>query len=211
MTTDEYASLHTSQEPILLKELVRQTHLNLIHPRMLSGHLQGRFLAFIIALINPKNVLELGTFTGYSAYCLAENLPSDGHLYTIEINDEISDIAKNLFDKVPFKEKITFLVGDSFDIVPNLNVMFDFVFIDANKRHYSEYYDLIFPHIRVGGVIVADNVLWDGHVLSDETESKDTQTSGIKKFNIKIQNDSRVENVLLPLRDGLMMIRKISN
>lgn len=205
---DKYIRSVTSDEPLFLKELVRQSHLHLLQPRMLSGHVQGRFLSFMVSVLQPQKVLELGTYSGYSAYCLAENLPDQGLLHTIEINEEIAEFTKHFFAKTDVSRKIKFHVGESLDIIPQLNEFFDLVFIDANKRDYLQYYHCVFPYLNSGALVIADNVLWDGHVVNDDKKMNDPQTKGIIEFNEYIKNDIRVENVLLPLRDGLMMVRK---
>jgi len=205
---NKYIESVTDDEPDFLKELVRQTHLKLMQPRMLSGHIQGRFLAMLVSLLQPKRILELGTFSGYSAYCLAENLPANGLLHTIEINEEVAEFTKQLYADTEISQKIVFHVGESMTIIPQLNEMFDLVFIDANKRDYLQYYHCVFPYLNSGALLIADNVLWDGHVVNEDKKTNDPQTKGIIEFNEYIKNDERVENVLLPLRDGLMMVRK---
>lgn len=207
---DNYVTSHTSAEPVILKDLVRQTNLRLIHPRMLSGHVQGRMLKMFVHMIKPKRILELGTFTGYSALCLAEGLEENSCIDTIEVDEELQDFLESFFEKSEFKQRINLFVGDSLDIIPKLEYKYDLVFIDANKRNYIDYYNLVFDKVEKGGYIIADNVLWDGHVLKNNAQIKhnDFQTRGIKDFNDFVHNDDRVENVLLPVRDGLMIIRK---
>ncbi|HNW98566.1 MAG TPA: O-methyltransferase [Bacteroidales bacterium] len=202
----QYAEEHTSEEPALLKELNRETHVKMIYPRMLSGHLQGRLLSIISKMLQPENILEIGTYTGYSAICLAEGLQKNGVLHCIEINPEFEEIIRKYIDKSGFSEKIKLHIGDALELLPKMNETFDLVFIDADKEQYLDYYKLVFDKVKPGGIIVADNVLWDGKVM--EEKSSDKETRGIKEFNDFIQNDERVENILLPLRDGLMMIRK---
>ena len=204
---EEYILAHTEPEDDILKELDRQTNLKILRPRMLSGHLQGEILKMISYMIKPQNILEIGTFTGYSAICLAKGLSKDGRLFTIDINDEISDFTKSFFDKVSIKNKIIFYVGDALKIVPEVDEKFDLVFIDADKRQYLDYYNLIFDKVNKGGFIIADNVLWDGKVVEKVNEN-DKQTLGLLEFNDFIQNDDRVENVMFPIRDGLMVIKK---
>jgi predicted O-methyltransferase YrrM len=201
----KYAELHTSDESELLRKINRDTHANVMRPRMLSGHLQGRLLAMISLMINPDRILEIGTYTGYSALCLAEGLKIGGKLITIDINEELEPKVKRHFAHV--QEKIEYKIGDANQIVPTLNETFDLVFIDADKRSYSSYFDLVLDKVRPGGFILADNVLWSGKVLS---ENPDADTRAIVAFNEKIQRSSKVENVLLPIRDGIMIIRKLS-
>ena len=202
-----YAEAHTTPEPALLQALARETHLKTLAPRMLSGHTQGRLLSLLSKLMQPKHILEIGTFTGYSALCLAEGLATDGHLTTIEANDELAEMIKKYVKKSDHSEKITLLIGDALKLIPNLNNVYDLVFIDAAKRDYAAYYDLIFPKVRIGGLIIADNILWSGKVIE---EKKDMDTRIIDAFNKKIHADSRVECLLLPFRDGLMVARKIA-
>lgn len=202
-----YAASHTSVESDLLKKIGRDTHANIMKPRMLSGHVQGRFLAMISHFLQPKNILEIGTYTGYSAICLAEGLAEDGKLTTIDINEELESRVRAYFQQAGFSEKIDYRIGNALKIIPTLIQEFDLVFIDADKENYSTYYDLIFDKVKIGGVILADNVLWSGKVTSSKP---DKDTKAILEFNSKVNKDSRVENLLLPLRDGIMMMRKIS-
>ena len=202
---NDYAEAHTSPDSDLLIALERETHLKTLAPRMLSGHLQGRFLSLISHLMQPKRVLEIGTFTGYSALCLAEGLADDGILYALEANDELEYLIKQSVEKSPSPDKIKLLIGNALEIIPDLNETFDLVFIDAGKRDYPIYYDLVIDKVRSGGLIIADNILWSGKVVEDK---KDVDTQIIDTFNKKIHADERVENILLPLRDGLMMARK---
>jgi len=201
----EYAEQHTSIESPLLYELNRETHLKTAQPQMLSGHLQGRIQSMISRMIKPKRILEIGTFTGYSALCFAEGLTDDGLLYTIDVNEEFKSIAEKYFNKSEYKNKIRSVTGNALEIIPTLNETFDLVFIDADKENYSAYYDLVFDKVRKDGYILADNVLWSGKVIDG---SKDAETLGIKAFNNKTLKDDRVENVLFPIRDGIMVIRK---
>jgi predicted O-methyltransferase YrrM len=203
-----YCTAHSNDELPLLQDLTRQTFLNVLNPRMLSGHMQGLFLQMLVSMIHPKRVLEIGTFTGYSALCIAQNLDSDALLHTIEINDEVAHFAKDFFAKSDFASKIVSHVGDAADIIDRLDEMFQLVFIDANKRDYINYYNKVFDKVESGGFILADNVLWDGHVLDVDKCKNDAQTKGISEFNKMIKNDSRVEKLMLPLRDGLFIIRK---
>ena len=202
---NDYAEAHTSPDSDLLIALERETHLKTLAPRMLSGHLQGRFLSLISHLMQPKRVLEIGTFTGYSALCLAEGLADDGILYALEANDELDYLIKQSVEKSPFPHKIKLFIGNALEIIPSLDETFDLVFIDAGKRDYPLYYDLVIDKVRSGGLIIADNILWSGKVVEDK---KDVDTQIIDTFNKKIHADERVENILLPLRDGLMMARK---
>lgn len=204
---DKYILDHIDAEDELLKELDRETNLKVLGARMISGHLQGQVLTFLSKMIQPKSILELGTFTGYSAICLAKGLADGGSLHTIEIDDELESIAAKYFKKAGLEEKIQQHIGSALDIVPQLSESFDLVFIDADKREYLSYYDLVFDKVPSGGYIVADNTLWSGKVV--ETAKKDDhQTLGIIEFNKKLQADKRVEKVILPLRDGMTVIRK---
>ena len=202
---NQYSESHTTPDSDLLKSLIRETHLKTLAPRMLSGHLQGRFLSLISHLMQPKRVLEIGTFTGYSALCLAEGLAEDGILYALEANDELEHLIQKHVNESIFKDKIKVKIGNALEIIPTLPDTFDLVFIDAGKRDYPTYYDLVIDKVRKGGVIIADNILWSGKVVD---EKKDLDTRIIDDFNKKIHTDERVENILLPLRDGLMMARK---
>ena len=203
---EEYVLSHIDKEPEVLSWLTRETHLRTLKPRMLSGHLQGRMLKMFCSMMSAKRILEIGTFTGYSALCMAEALPEDGELHTLEINDEMEEFLDEVFEKSGMAEKIHLHIGDASQIIPQLDGFFDVVFMDGNKRHYSEYFDVVFPKLRLGGLLIADNTLWDGHVLED---SKDAQTVGIQKFNDKVLSDDRVERVIVPVRDGMTLIRKI--
>jgi caffeoyl-CoA O-methyltransferase len=203
---NHYCETHTTSENAVLQELVRESHLKTLVPRMLSGHLQGRFLSLISHLMRPQRILEIGTFTGYAAHCLAEGLAENGILYTIEGNDELESIIKKHIEKANLGYKIKSIIGNALEIIPSLNEVFDLVFIDAGKRDYPAYYDMCIDTVRSGGLIIADNVLWSGKVLD---EKKDTDTQILDAFNKKIHADPRVECLLLPLRDGLMIARKI--
>lgn len=203
----DYIYKHIDQEPEILEQLNRAVHRDLLYSRMVSGHLQGRILYMLCQMIRPSSVLEIGTFAGYSALCMAEALPDDAILHTIEINDELEDFTQSFFDKAPYGDKITLHIGDAVDIVPTLPDMFDLVFIDGNKRYYVEHYHLVFDKVRSGGYIIADNILWDGKVV-EEVQAKDKQTQGILAFNKMVQDDDRVENVIFPIRDGMMVVRK---
>lgn len=204
---EEYILSHSDDEGELLAALNRDANVNLLRPRMLSGHLQGRILKMFCRMLAPKRVLEIGTYTAYATLCMAEGTAPDGRIHTIEINDEMEDFINKYLDRSPHKEKITVHFGDALEVIPKLGGEFDLVFIDADKRLYSEYYDLVFPMVRPGGLILADNTLWDGHVV-EVPRSADKQTLGIMAFNDKIKRDDRVEKVILPLRDGLTMIWK---
>jgi caffeoyl-CoA O-methyltransferase len=202
-----YSEKHTSEENDLLKAINRNTQANVLRPRMLSGHLQGRVLSMISHMLRPSRILEIGTYTGYSALCLAEGLLEDGKLFTIDINEELEDLVKRSFAASPLRTKLDFRVGDARKIIPALNESFDLVFIDADKESYYTYFELVLEKVRPGGIILADNVLWSGKVLDTKP---DKDTVAITEFNRRIQQDQRVENVLLPIRDGIMMIRKLS-
>lgn len=207
MTIDEYILKHIDQEPEYLYRLYRATNIYMLHGRMASGHLQGRLLKMLVQMIRPKNILEVGTFSGYSALCMAEGLEEGGKLYTFEINDEQEDFTRPWIAQSPVADKIEFIIGDAISEAPKLGVMFDMAFIDGDKRTYKETYEMVLSILRPGGFILADNTLWDGHVV-DPAYQKDQQTRGIKTFNDYIANDDRVEKVILPLRDGLTLIRK---
>lgn len=206
---EKYILSHIDEEGDFLKYVNRETHVKLLKPRMCSGHLQGRILKMICSLVNPKYILELGTFSGYSALCMAEALSEEpgAELHTVDINDELYEFTSSLFEKSAYADKIHFHIGDALEIIPTLDRVFDIVFIDANKRIYSEYYDLVFDKVRKGGLIIADNTLWDGKV-TEEPLPRDAQSVGILNFNDKIAADPRVEKVILPLRDGMTLIRK---
>jgi len=206
---EQYILDHTSPEDDFLSELDRETHLKVLRSRMLSGHLQGQILSIISGMIRPKAILEIGTFTGYSALCLAKGLAEGGTLHTIEIDDELETIAKKYFQKSGMGAQIVQHIGDARQILPKLNQMFDLVFIDADKREYCDYYQIIFPLVPVGGFILADNILWNGKVIEPESATEE-QTKGILDFNSMVQGDLRVENVILPVRDGIMLVRKIA-
>ena len=207
MTIEEYILSHSDDEGALLKALERDAHVNLLRPGMLSGHLQGRILKMFCRMMQPRRVLEIGTYTGYATLCLAEGLPEDGLVHTLEINDEMEDFIFKYLNQSPLQEKIRVHFGDAMEIIPQLDEQFDLVFIDADKRLYSAYYDLVFPKVRAGGLILADNTLWDGKVV-ETIPASDKQSLGILAFNEKIKQDERVEKVILPLRDGLTMIWK---
>lgn len=204
---EEYSQAHTSPESTLLALLNRETHAKVLQPRMLSGHVQGRLLALFSTMMRPRRVLEIGTYTGYSALCLAEGLTEDGLLITIDVNEELEDFTRSFFDKSPYKNKIDYRIANAVELIPTLPDMFDLVFIDADKLNYALYYDLVIDKVRPGGVIIADNVLWSGKVVqTDKKIDKDTQN--LLDFNQKVHNDPRVSNLLLPIRDGLMIAYK---
>ena len=203
---EQYIEQYSTPEDPVLEDLYRQTHIRFLNPNMVSGHLQGKLLEFISLMISPENILEIGTFTGYSAICLSKGLKPGGKLITIELNDELTDFAQSYFIKAKADKKIMQITGRAQDIVPGLDLMFDLVFIDGDKREYIEYYKLIINKVKPGGFIIADNVLWGGKVL--EKESSDPQTKGIIDFNSMIKSETGIENEIIPLRDGLMIIRK---
>ena len=208
MTLEEYICLHSSAENEALEAITRDTYVHVLNPHMLSGQVQGRFLSMISHMIRPHRILELGTFTGYSALCLAEGLAEDGRLITIEHNDELEDTIERNLSRSSLKDRIELRIGDCKLVTGDLEGPFDLVFIDADKREYCEYIDLVYPLVPVGGFILADNTLWDGHVI-DPAYDKDKQTLGLRAFNDKVKEDNRFEQVILPLRDGLTLIRKI--
>jgi predicted O-methyltransferase YrrM len=206
MSVDEYILQHIDPESDYLKALYRDTHVKLLRPRMVSGHLQGRLLKMFVEMIRPKLILEIGTYSGYAALCLAEGLREGGMLHTIEINDEQEDFTRPWLERSAYADKITFHVGDALEIVPRLGLTFDLVFVDGDKRKYTDYYDMALEHLSPEGYIIADNTLWDGHVLQD-SHTADRQTMGIKAFNDYVAQDDRTEKVILPLRDGLTIIK----
>lgn len=206
-TNTDYILSHIDSEGDYLYRLYRATNVHLLHGRMASGHLQGRLLKMLVHMIRPKNILEVGTFSGYSAICMAEGLEEGGRLYTFEINDEQEDFTRPWIEGSPVADKIEFIIGDAAVEAPRLGVVFDMAFLDGDKRTYVETYESILPMISPGGFILADNTLWDGHV-TDPAYDRDPQTRGIRRFNDHIAQDPRVERVILPLRDGLTLIRK---
>ena len=203
-----YSLENTEEEPKLLSELNRETWANVMIPRMLSGHLQGRVLSMISKMIHPTNIIEVGTYTGYSALCMAEGLKENGKIHTLDINEEYTSVAKKYFDKSDYKENIIQHIGNAVDVIPQLNDKFQLAFLDADKENYSNYFDLIIEKMDVGGYIIADNVLWSGKVTE---ENKDEETMALHNYNKKVLSDKRVETVLLPVRDGLNISRKLSN
>ena len=213
MTLEEYISDHSSPENEALVSITRDTHVHVLNPHMLSGHVQGRVLSMISHMIRPKRILELGTFTGYSALCLAEGLAEGGRLITIERNDELEETIRRNLSRSPLADRIELRIGDAVERVKELRSegvkeLFELVFIDADKREYCAYLDAVYPLVPVGGFILADNTLWDGHII-DPAYDKDKQTLGLRAFNDKLKEDNRFEQVILPIRDGLTLIRKI--
>lgn len=203
---DQYLEDHSSSEDPILEELYRQTHVRFVNPNMVSGHVQGKLLELISLMINPESILEIGTFTGYSAICLARGLRPGGKLITIELNDEVTAFSQSFFDRAGVASKITQLTGKAQDIIPALDLAFDLVFIDGDKREYVDYYRLIIGKVKPGGFILADNVFWGGKVF--EPDTNDPQAMGIINFNEMIRKETIIDNVIIPLRDGLMLIRK---
>ena len=204
---ETYILQHMDEESDYLKSLYRQAHLKLINPRMTSGHLQGRLLKMLVQLARPRRVLEIGTFAGYSALCMAEGLGDGAVLHTYEIDDELEDFTRPWIEGSPHGDKVCFHIGNALEEVPQLGEVFDFVFMDGDKRQYMEYYEMILQHTSSGALILADNTLWDGHVV-DKAYLNDRQTVAINAFNAFVAADKRVEKLILPLRDGLTMIRK---
>lgn len=203
---ENYVVRHSQLEPELLKELEKETYKKVIHPRMLSGHFQGRVLSMLSKIINPAAVLEIGTYTGYSAICLAEGLQEGGTIDTIDINEELEDLQRSFFNRSGYGEQIIQHVGNALDIIPTIDKTFDLVFIDADKENYGAYFDLVVDKVRPGGIILSDNVLWSGQVLDPE-KFPDKSTRSLVAYNKKLHEDSRVETVLLPIRDGLTVSR----
>jgi len=205
---EQYSCQHTQKESAVLAELNRETWAKVLIPRMLSGHLQGRALSMLSKMIRPKTILEIGTYTGYSAICLSEGLETNGVLHTIDINEELKSMCQHFFEKADISKQVCQHTGNALDIIPKMEGSFDLVFIDADKENYSNYFDLVIDKVSMGGFIIADNVLWSGKVVEDE-DKNDLETKALKDFNKKIQQSERVENILLPIRDGLMVCRKI--
>ncbi len=208
MTIDEYILQHIDPEPDYLYRLWRATNIHMLHGRMASGHLQGRLLKMLVRMIRPRNILEVGTFSGYSAICMAEGLEAGGMVYTFEINDEQEDFTRPWIEQSPVADRIRFIIGDALVEAPKLGLLFDMAFIDGDKRTYRETYEMVLSLLHPGGFILADNTLWDGHVV-DVSYGRDAQTQGIETFNDYVLHDTRVERVILPLRDGLTLIRKL--
>lgn len=204
---ENYILNNSDKEDVILQELNRETQLKFVHGRMVSGHIQGLVLSMISKMIQPGNILELGTYTGYSAICLSKGLKSDGKIYTIEIDDELKDFSWGYFEKAGISDSVVQITGDALYEIPKLDQYFDLVYIDADKREYSNFYDLVFNKVNRGGYIIADNTLWGGKIINQIT-SKDNQTRGIVEFNKMVSDDPRVEKVILPLHDGITIIRK---
>ncbi len=205
---EDYSAMFSTPETAVLAELNRETHLHIMVPQMLSGHIQGNFLKIMSFMLKPKRVLEIGTFTGYSAICFASGLAENGLVHTIDINAELEDICTKYFKKSGFEDQIKHHIGNALDIVPSLDETFDLVFIDADKINYANYYDMVFDKVRKGGFIIADNVLWSGKVIG-EIKKTDKDSLALHAYNKKISEDKRVENFLVPIRDGLMVARKL--
>lgn len=205
---ENYATQHSEDEPILLQELTKKTFLNVLQPRMLSGHFQGRLLSLLSKLVQPKTILEIGTYTGYATLCLAEGLQTNGTLHTIDVNEELQDLQREFFERSGKGNQIIQHLGQALDIIPSLNTKFDLVFIDADKKNYANYFDLVIEKMNQGGIILSDNVLWSGKVI-EEIKQNDKQTQALMAYNQKIKNDPRVETLLLPIRDGLTVSRVI--
>jgi predicted O-methyltransferase YrrM len=204
---DDYVVRHSEDEPELLKQLSRETHQKILQPRMLTGHYQGRVLSMISKLVNPKNILEIGTYTGYSALCLAEGLQKDGALHTIDINEELFDFQRKYFEKSEYGKQIHQHLGNALDIVPKLDMVFDLIFIDADKENYTHYFNLIVEKVNTGGIILSDNVLWSGKVI-EPLQPDDLETKALIEYNALLKEDKRIETVMLPIRDGLTISRK---
>ena len=205
----KYCEEHSSPEDDLLQSIKRETYAKVLMPRMLSGHLQGKTLELLVKLLQPKVILEIGTYTGYSGICLARGLGKNGRLITLDINDELETMVRGFFKKSGIQDRIDYRLGNALDIIPTLEGNFDMVFIDADKANYIKYFDLVVDRVNPGGIILADNVLWSGKILVEEGKKTDKDTQVILDYNLMVQNDSRVENVLLPIRDGLMLARKL--
>ena len=204
----DYVVQHSQEEPQLLKDLTRETHLKVLQPRMLSGPLQGRFLSLLAKLLSPKRILEVGTFTGYATLCLAEGLPKEGIIDTLDKNEELVDFQRSYFDRSPWGNQIHQHLGNALDIIPQLNSTYDLIFLDADKKNYLNYLPLLLPKLNSGGLLLSDNVLWSGKVL-EATQKKDEDTKILKAFNQELASHPALETVLLPLRDGLTLSRKI--
>ena len=203
---ENYAAQHTEDEPLLLQELNKRTHLNVLQPRMISGHFQGRFLSLLSKMVQPRTILEIGTYTGYATLCLAEGLHPEGVLHTIDIKEELTDLQREFFDRSGYGNQRVQHLGKAADIIPSLNTTFDLVFIDADKQNYAHYFDLVIEKMNRGGIILSDNVLWSGKVV-EEVKHNDKHTQALMAYNQKIKDDPRVETVLLPIRDGITLSR----
>ena len=204
---EDYISRHISTEGVLLESLYRETNLTMLNPRMASGHIQGRLIKMLVSMVRPATVLEVGTFTGYATLCIAEALPSSGTVHTVEIDDEKEAFIRRWIDSSPYSDRIRLHIGDALEVVPALGELFDMAFIDGEKREYPEYWDTLFPYIKPGGFIIVDNTLWDGHVA--DSRFRDEQTEAIRRFNDTVASDRRVEVAMIPIRDGVSIIRKI--
>lgn len=205
---EKYVETHTTPEPGILQKLSRETHAKVLMPQMISGHLQGRFLKMLSCMISPKQILEIGTFTGYSSICLSEGLKEGGMVHTIDINEELSDLVKRYLKESGAEKKVKIYIGNALEIIPTIDKTFDLVFIDADKKNYKNYYNLVFNKVRKGGFIIADNVLWSGKVI-EPLATNDYETKGIMEYNDMVMQDKRVENVMVPIRDGVLVSRKI--
>ena len=203
---ENYAAQHTEDEPLLLQELNKRTHLNVLQPRMISGHFQGRFLSLLSKMVQPRTILEIGTYTGYATLCLAEGLHPEGVLHTIDIKEELTDLQREFFDRSGYGNQIVQHLGKAADIIPSLNTTFDLVFIDADKQNYAHYFDLVIEKMNRGGIILSDNVLWSGKVV-EEVKHNDKHTQALMAYNQKIKDAPRVETVLFPIRDGITLSR----
>lgn len=204
---EEYISAHIGPESALLRDLYRETNLRLLNPRMASGHIQGRLLKMLVTMIRPQTILEVGTFTGYATLCMAEGLPDGSMIHTVEIDDELEDFIRKGFERSSFSDRIRLHIGDALKVVPKLGLMFDMIFLDGEKREYPDYYTVLLDYLKPGGYMIADNTLWDGHVVDSNYES-DPQTAAVKRFNDMAAADDRVEVAMIPIRDGLSIIRK---
>ena len=205
---DEYVVAHSENEPQLLQQLTRETYQKILQPRMLSGHYQGRVLSMISKLVNPTCILEIGTYTGYSALCLAEGLKENGSLHTIDVNEELVDFQRKYFDLSPYGNQIHQHLGNALEIIPQLKDTFDIVFIDADKENYASYFELVIDKLNPGGIILSDNVLWSGKILETKLKKEDKATPALKAYNKLLKEDKRVETIILPIRDGLTISRK---
>lgn len=205
---DDYISNHSEDEPELLQELNRETYQKILQPRMLSGHYQGRVLSMVSKIVHPKNILEIGTYTGYSTLCLAEGIQNEGELHTIDINEELVDFQRKYFEKSPFGKHIIQHLGNALEIIPKLNKTFDLVFIDADKENYPNYFNLVIDKLNKGGIILSDNVLWSGKVI-EPLQPDDLSTKALLEYNLLLKEDARIETVILPIRDGLTISRKM--
>ena len=205
---EEYISAHIEDESALLRDLYRETNLRLLNPRMASGHIQGRLLKMLVSMVKPQLILEIGTFTGYATLCMAEGLEGDAVIHTVEIDDELEDFIRKGFDRSPFADRIRLHIGNALNIVPELGLEFDMIFLDGDKREYPEYYTQLMRYLRPGGYLIADNTLWDGHVVDSGYDS-DPQTAAVRRFNDMVKADDSVEVAIIPIRDGLTIIRKI--